>query len=1274
MSDGLFDFDEGFAVAPLGGVPSPIDRELLFAHDGALRRELPAADGGGAVFSARQAAAIERRGETLVSAGAGAGKTSVLVERYLRLLEGDDTLDTGSILAITFTDKAAAEMRERVRHRLEALLGGRTDLPERWRLEDSWIGTFHGLAQRLLRRYALAAGLDPDAQVADESRANELRDEAFELALRRWLVDPDRARGGALAAASADELPADGEAALELAASFGIDALRADTIGLLGLRRTQGHDPADGDGPALPLPPADEERVRATVRALRESARAAVHEAEETFAAGKPSEAGQRALDLVVAAATAIAEQTGPPDEPLLPPSATIGAWAMPTRAPKVGKGPAVGALRDAIAAATETALAVEMAPLGARELRLREALLVATARGYRRLKRERAVLDFDDLLLALLDLLRRRPDIGERLRRRFRQVLVDEYQDTNPVQLEVVSLLSSPEGRFQVGDRLQAIYGFRHATVAGFDSAARRASEGGGRLELDETFRCPSDVLAVANRIGAASHEGYQPLVGGHGRTPADEREGPAVEIHVLAKGPVAAGRPTEDESDEAEEGADATEAEHVAQLVAEMVAAGRPAREIALLLRRKAPVASLERALLERGIDAVPVVAAPLLETLEGRELEAWLRAVANPRDDVALLGALRLPTAGVDADALVPLAAEHRFEIERAREQRQPDPALWETLQRLGDPGHRPSFPMPESALEDLELQTAALLRHRGLARRLGPAALLADLRANDGYRASILARPGGPRRWALVEAMVEWAEAQEEAGDDLDGLLRRIVADRGGPDAPVLTDGDAVRITTIHRSKGLEWPVVICCDLGAKVTARRPGILVDPDPAGQRVGLRLRVGGGKVDLWDYPALHREAGRAQAEEERRLLHVAMTRAKERLILSGTWPVEVTGSGAEKAPTGLLNPKTAVPVEPGTGHDEKPTTPPLHWLLPLVSPYERWPRVGEETEVEVTDPTGATGRPAPVRIIVRDPTLVIAPEVVPEASRADAPAPSVSAAGDGGRDHDPFDDEDGRPPESPLVSPVSYSGLARRLGLELDEADVVRERIAAERDGTPEETAPSPLVGAEDATRRLAGRDRGTVVHGLLERRLAGRVPAAAAGTGITAADVEAVLADELPDPPAVDAEVAAMIGEVVRRLERSEVARRALAAPADRRHLERPFLFDPGEGRPLLQGVIDLWIDEPDGRVVIADWKTNRLDGRTAAELVERAYGLQRDVYALAALLGGAREVEVVFVVADAAEEPVAYRFTEADRERLRATVLGAIDQAARMVPRR
>ena len=1251
---------------------SPIPRERLYDADGRLRRALPAADGTGQVFSDRQAAAIERRGETLVSAGAGAGKTSVLVERYLRLLERDDRLSTSSVLAITFTDKAASEMRERVRVRLEGLVGGDVELPERWRLEDAWIGTFHGVAQRLLRRYALAAGIDPDAEIADEGRARELRQLAFERALRAWLDDPLRARGGTPPPASGDVPDADGPAALELAAATGLDALRDETLGLLALRRTQGRDPALTDGPALPAPPPTDDAVRAALRALRAAAVPAADEARAVHAEGKPTPAGERALELVLDVVSSVHVDVGDPDGPqvALPSAEVLAGWTMPTRAPKVGKGPAVGALRDAVEAAVELARALAVVPRATRDLRLREALLVATARAYRTLKRERAVMDFDDLLLALLALLRRRPDVQARLRTRFQQVLVDEYQDTNPVQLELVERLSAPESRFQVGDRLQAIYGFRHATVAGFDAAAERAGTGGGRLLLDETFRCPADVLAVANRVGAAGHHEFQPLVGGHDRAAADDRDAPPVEVHVLATDPRSRdARDARDAGDEdgEEPAVEPGEAEYVAGLVGELLAAGRDAADVAILVRRTAPVPALERALLERGIDAVPVVASSLLRTLEVQELEAWLRAVQNPLDDVALLGALRLPTAGVDADALVPLAAEHHDAVRRARDERRPRPALWDTLRETGAPGAAVRYVLPDDARDELDLQTMALVRHRGLARRRGPAALLADVRANEGYRASILARPGGARRWATVEAFVAWVEDQEAAGDDLAAVLARIAADRDGPDAPVLTDGDAVRITTIHRSKGLEWPVVVCCDLGAPVNAGRAGILLDADPESERIGLRLTAAGTSVRLWDHEALTADADRAQAQEERRLVHVAVTRAKERLVLCGTWPRATEGSGAERVVLHRLDEERAVVPVP-EAHDAAPRTPPLRWLLPLAVPVDAWPSVGEDRDLEVVDPTGGVRSPAAVRLVVRDPAEAVGP--APDAGLA-APGPAPAPGWDPDRaGHVPEP-----PPALPLPDPVSYTALAERLGLEVDPGDVRHQRAPAGDDERADDDAaglPATPAPTLFTTAALDARTRGVAVHGLLEARLAGPAPLAARGVPATTDEVHAVLAEESPGLLTLDPHDADELAALAGRLEVTDLARAALALPPERRHVERPFLFEIGAGRPVVQGVVDLWLERGGGRTTIVDWKTNRLAGRAPRAIVEAHYALQRDVYALAALLAGADQVEVAFVFAEAPADPALFVLTARDADALRDRVAAEVDRAGRTAP--
>ncbi|MDX8153002.1 UvrD-helicase domain-containing protein [Patulibacter brassicae] len=1218
------------AAAPVDAL---VDPALLHDERGRLRRGLPTADGDGGTFTDRQAEAIARRGPTLVSAGAGAGKTSVLVERYVRLLVEDETLDTGQILAITFTEKAAAEMRERARRRLDALLQG-TETPERWRLEDAWIGTFHAVAQRLLRRHALAAGLDPDVAVIDGTRAAELRRTAYEQALRGWLRgDPDRDATLALDP-------------LGLAGSYGLDLLRQETLALLDLRRTQGRDPADEPGLAVPaatpLPDGAATRGAGAVAALRDALRDARSEVGDALDAG-PSAAARRAgeqlLELAVrieADLDAAAGRSGG-----VPASSVVGEWIVPPRRSATVKGPACEALRAAVDDLARAARAAELLPRGEAEVVLREALLRATARRYRRLKRERSVVDFDDLLLGLLRLLRRRRDLAAMLRRRFRHVLVDEFQDTNPVQLELVALLSEPDRRFHVGDRLQAIYGFRHATVRGFDEAAAEAEAGGGRLALDETFRCPAPVLALTNRVGAAAHADYQPLVGGHERAPGDRRDAPEVEVHLVAESPEHAREVAAAQAAAAEESGgepepppiDPDEAGHVAALVQELLDAGRRPGDIALLVRRTAPVAALERALLQHGIDAVPAVAAPLLEALEVRELEAWLRALANPRDDVALLGALRLPTAGVDADALVPLAAEHRAALEEARATGGEPPALWDTVRALDD--REATVAMPDPARDELDLQVLALLRHRALARRGGPGAVLAEILADGAYRAAILARPGAARRWSAVQAFADWVEEQEAAGDDLHALVRRIADDRAdGPSSPIVLDGAAVRISTIHRAKGLEWPVVICCDLGSRINADRPRVIVDPDPASARIGLRLGVGKDAVGLWDHDALKAEADRTQAEEERRLVHVALTRAKERLILCGVWPPEKAQDGV---PATRLAPK-GVPVgaRPGASHhDLLPRTPPIRWLLPLVADAEAWPAIGEEGTLTVEDPTSGTRAPATVRLLVRDPR---GPLMAPPLRPAGAPRPVERAreAGDGPAVA-PHREPVPAAPAHPLPAAVSATSLAQRLGLGVHDDAVA---------------APEATVDP-DAARR-----RGLLVHGLLEQRLAG-------GAG----DLAALAADlELPHPSAGEEARARALADA---LAASPAAALVRAAPPQRRHVERDLLYELGGARPLVQGVVDAWIDHEDGSVTIVDWKTGVL-----GDVLGPAQALQRDVYALGALLTGAPavEVRVVGVDADGLAREIVATIGSSELPALRERLAAAVDAAQEQPPPR
>jgi ATP-dependent exoDNAse (exonuclease V) beta subunit len=299
----------------------------------------------------QQHRAVDRRDRPLfVHAGAGSGKTSVLVERFVRAAR-DDQAGVDGVLAITFTDKAAAEMKLRIRNRFAEL--GERELARE--TERAWVSTIHGFCSRVLRAHPLAAGIDPEYRVLDEGEAARLALQASEQAMEEFLgegSEPER---------------------LELLAAYGPDRLGQLVRDFHARRRAAGESE-----PALPVP-SDE---------------------------------------------------------------------------------------RD---------------PREIASCRLLSELLATFNRRYADVKRRRSGLDFDDLELLTRDLLRDNPALRDRYSSRFAHVLVDELQDVNPLQEELLELVSS-DNLFTVGDELQSIYGFRHADVGVF-RRRRAEAEGAGRI-----------------------------------------------------------------------------------------------------------------------------------------------------------------------------------------------------------------------------------------------------------------------------------------------------------------------------------------------------------------------------------------------------------------------------------------------------------------------------------------------------------------------------------------------------------------------------------------------------------------------------------------------------------------------------------------------------------------------------------------------------------------------------------------------------------------------
>ncbi len=1037
-------------------------------------------------LTGEQEPAAARRSEPLaLAAAAGSGKTSVLVERFVRAVT-EDGIAPGRILAITFTDRAAGELRMRVRARLLEL-GRRDDARD---TEGASVGTFHGFCARLLRAHPLAAELDPAFAILDEGRAGRLREQAFKTAVTGLLADgrPE---------------------ALDLLAAYRLGRVAAMIQRVYGELRSRGQL-----HPRLPTPAAEQ---------------------------GEVGEEGR----------------AGDPDDP------------------------------DA-----------------RRTLALLNELLGRFDEAYEALKQLRASLDFDDLELLAGRLLAERPLIRRSWSERFELLMVDEFQDTNPRQLAILRALERGN-LFTVGDEFQSIYGFRHADVELFRARRQDLAASGQSLSLTRNFRSRPALLELVNAVFGERFEGYSPLVAGR-EPPAAGGRGPEVELLLNA---------TDGWPEAVSEGLGQgtlwrkAEARLLAGRIAELVGAGEAQPgEIVILLRATGDVELFERALALRGLRTLAAVGA-FWGQQQIADLLAYLRAVANPLDELALHSALASPLGGCSLDALALLA-----EAASARGR-----GLWETAGlALGgeDGGLRELLSGADRAA--LERFCGLLAGERARMSRRTISQLIERALEATGYREHVLSMDWGERRIANIHKLLRLARRHELAeGRDLRGFLDLVDylgrAAAIEPDAPVEgVEPDAVRLMTIHAAKGLEFPVVCVADLGRKPNNQSPDLLVD----GQRIGLRLvRLDGGEsVKTLDYEELLGERRRREGEEEDRILYVAMTRARERLILCGS-------ANLERWPS--------------------PSATPIAWVAPaLDAGLPELLAVGAEPAQLLVGEAGT-----PVRLHVNRP-----PAASEAAAGSDpgAPAPAERPPG-------PVRAGAGSP-EAPEPTPVmsgslSYSSLSEfeRCGYRFYLERVLR---------LPEDRAAGrPLEQAGPEQAGLDPRSRGTLVHALMETL------DFTAGSGPSAAVVLEAAAALGLEPGAGEAdELAGLLGEAAS----GSMARRIAAArPVGR---EYPFALALGEAEPLLNGVIDL-LAEQDGVALVVDYKSDRVGPEEVLEeLVERDYAIQRGLYALAALRRGAERVEVVHWFLARPEEPVSAVF-EADREPELAARLRALAGRAR-----
>ncbi len=1091
-------------------------------------------------FTDEQLVAVEQReGGMLLSANAGSGKTSVLVERFVRAVL-EDGIAPGKLLAITFTDKAAGELRARLRTRLVAL-GARDAARE---MDAAWVSTIHGFCARVLRAHAVAAGLDPAFTVLDEAGSRALRARAWDEALAVFL-------------------PAGRADALELVAAYGPDALR-ETIEAT-------HDQLRSRGAVVPRLPPARPRGRADVERLR-AAHAAV--SAELAAVTRSLKTLDTARETVAAAGQHLAAGDV---ESLVRLKLSSGCAELKTAACDEFRA-ALATLSDAVV--DERAVA---------DWVLLDELLGVFAGSYAAAKRGRAALDYDDLELGLASLFERDPALATVYAERFERVMVDEFQDTNPLQLQIIGQLDR-DNVFAVGDELQSIYGFRHADVAGFRAARDAHAEGGTAHVLATNWRSRPQLLHTINAWLGLMHERYERLVPGRDDAPPS---GALTELLVVDAAwddedldeeladRLAAGLPTATRARQAEARA---VARRVRQIVDED---GRPPGDVAVLLRAATDLQLFERALELEDLPTLASGGRGFWGRQQVQDLTNYLATLANPRDELALYSTLASPLCGLSSDALALLARDRDAPLPRADQAR----------------------------LAAFELR---LERERIRAPRLRLDELIARAVADSGYDLHVLRQPGGRRRLANVHKLERLAAAYETAhGRDLRGFIdharAELDADAREPEAPIDPgDRSAVALMTIHAAKGLEFPVVVVAELGRQRAARTARILVD----GERTGLRVvRAGEDNLKALDYAELQQEAQARELEEERRILHVAVTRAEQRLILSGS-----TKLGAD----------TAWP-------NRTVLAPPLAEIGPLLDPALPV-RLGEQATIDLDELRGDDA----LRVRVQRVAPADAPEMLGIEVGPGQLALEVAGAAPAAATTSTPDVADTVAEVAWVPNALSYSQLA---GYDRCAYRYYLERVL--RLPAVSETIAVPTLPA------IAGMDpmvRGSLAHQLLE----------------TLDLDDPALPDDERLGPDLDDEARADLHALVQAFLDSPWFERMRAA----REVQREAVFAYPIGDTMVTGVVDVRAREEGERALVIDYKTDRLAPETDLEAhVEHDYGAQRRIYALAELRAGATSVEVVHLFLERPDEPAIVRYEAADAPRLETELLARMEGIVR-----
>jgi ATP-dependent helicase/nuclease subunit A len=822
---------------------------------------------------------------TVVSAGAGSGKTAALVELYLRLLSGETALgrplEVGEIVAITFTEKAAAEMKERVRGGVRKRMEqGDRRVP--WEkisrtLPSANISTFHSFCSKLLRENPVEAGIDPSFTVLDDMASKTDLAAAVDQVLESELKE------------KTDEI-----------------GLLLDLFPLSGMGRGQGlrehlsdlHRVLSGSGNVSSVIRRQTEEWN--IAAQRQFAdntellKCLLPEVQKILQ-GKELVFHRKLRNLPeLFKLSDISLQNGGMFAILSSMQGCIaGNWGK--------EKPLRDRLSECLTKLDRAFSQVWSSPIINALLSLLEKLELA----YLKIKEGKGVLDFEDLLLRTRDLLQRDRRLREEYRSAFAVIMVDEFQDTNQLQKELVSLLCGPDQRlFIVGDPKQSIYLFRGADVTVFVRSQQEVEGGGGHnLYFQESFRSREGIVSFVNSLfarvmGEGGKEFEVSYSDGDALQPErrDWDGNPCVELLVVNEmGDSAAKRNAEATAlsgkilqiVSGETGTHVYDREYTRSETGEIESRYVPRRarygDIAILFRRFTNLKLFERELRRMGIPYYVLKGKGFYRCQEVLDILNFLKYLEFAGDVAALAGILRSPLCAVSDETLYLLGCGEKrltgWGPFFASQASPISPALWKQIDER-DRGR-------------LELLRSLISRLKPLKDRLTPAELLEEILFDTDFASSLLTTFQGSQKVANLHKLIELSRsfAQGENGtlrSFINYLTRLAEEEPNEAEAVISAEGeDVVRLMTIHQSKGLEFPIVFVPDIGAGSRPDNSPVKYDDS-----IGIGIKLPGHCGESHNTLAFE-EIGNLRRNKEdaesQRLFYVALTRARDYLVLSG-------------------------------------------------------------------------------------------------------------------------------------------------------------------------------------------------------------------------------------------------------------------------------------------------------------------------------------------------------------------------------------------------